>query len=312
MYSTVADAPVDTPINVTVNGSSVAVHSTSGVYFAAKAFGDGATLALHDGTTGLALTGNCQNQVYSTIGVSGTYLFEQRKATSIVVGYASAPGVVSLVTTKVTDDTAPRTLPSSRTMLRGAQERNRTAATGHDRRLQSLNLSRNWIGQIVSDSVNGSHCLGVDVASDDGYSVQLYNCEPNDNRQYFDNTFGQMRSPVLRATEGPPGCWYVNPAKQFYFDKGQIIFQECDKVDAGEDSVPKGSPQQFSFKFQDGAPAGKGHHIHHGDQCVEAYCRTPNKLSPLDFKYGDCKLRVASCSYDYKDDANKAQLFHFK
>jgi hypothetical protein len=51
----------------------------------------------------LNMTKNCSNQVFVNVGMenSTTDTFHVSKATSIVVGYASAPGVVSLVTAEV-------------------------------------------------------------------------------------------------------------------------------------------------------------------------------------------------------------------
>lgn len=101
MKATVADAPADATVKVDVKGSTVTVTSKAGTYFAARAFGADATLTLTQGDATLNLTKDCSNQVYTLSGNSTTYTFKQTKATSIVVGYASAAGMVSLVTTKI-------------------------------------------------------------------------------------------------------------------------------------------------------------------------------------------------------------------
>jgi hypothetical protein len=101
MKATVGNAPADSPIKVVVQGPLVTVTAQIGTFFAAKAFGAGATISPKSGDSSLSLTKECSNQVYSVDGKSTTYTFTQSKAESIVVGYASGPGVVSLVTAKV-------------------------------------------------------------------------------------------------------------------------------------------------------------------------------------------------------------------
>merc|ERR1711970_361734 len=64
MSSTVANAPTDTPIKVEVQGATVTVTSQSGTFFAARAFGEGATISPTSGDSSLSLTKDCSNQVY--------------------------------------------------------------------------------------------------------------------------------------------------------------------------------------------------------------------------------------------------------
>jgi len=106
MKSKVAAAPADAPVKIDVSGSIVKITSKAGTHFAAKAFGDGATLSTTDSS--LSLTKSCTNQVYTVSGNLTTYTFQHAKAASIVVGYASAPGVVSLVTAKIEALAAPK------------------------------------------------------------------------------------------------------------------------------------------------------------------------------------------------------------
>lgn len=101
MKSTVATAPTDSPVKVDVQGSTVTVSSKAGIFFAAKAFGEGASLSLSAGDASLNLTKTCTNQVYTVDGKSASYTFTHDKAESIVVGYSSKPSVVSLITVKV-------------------------------------------------------------------------------------------------------------------------------------------------------------------------------------------------------------------
>jgi hypothetical protein len=110
MQSTVEDAPADSPVKVEVQGSTVTVSLQPGITFAAKAFGEGATISPVD--TSLRLTRDCANQVY-TARKSSTYSFTHNKAESIVVGYHKpglipfAPGKVYLVTAKVPTTATP-------------------------------------------------------------------------------------------------------------------------------------------------------------------------------------------------------------
>jgi len=106
MKSTVTDAAADSPVKVLVQGSIVTVTSQAGIHFAIKAFGEGATISIDpaegpEGSKELSLTKDCSNQAYTMTGTPETYTFTHNKAESIVVGYASKPGVVSLVTAKV-------------------------------------------------------------------------------------------------------------------------------------------------------------------------------------------------------------------
>merc|ERR1711971_205745 len=59
-----------------------------GIYFAARAVGDGAKLYVRGAD--LNITKNCSNQVYTPLGNSTTYVFAASRAEGIVVGYASA------------------------------------------------------------------------------------------------------------------------------------------------------------------------------------------------------------------------------
>jgi len=107
MQHAVEDAPADSPIKVEVQGSTVTVSSQAGIRFAARAFGEGATIGLESPQdTSLRMTKDCKNQVYTVNGKSTTYAFTVLgKATSIVVGFHKpwggfAPGKVYLVTYK--------------------------------------------------------------------------------------------------------------------------------------------------------------------------------------------------------------------
>ena len=116
MMASVADAGAGAAATVTVSGSSVTVHADAGVFFAVRAVGAGATLSVGPGD--LAETADCTSQVYynGTGTSAGTWTLSHTKATSIVLGYASAPGVVSLVTAHIapsppTPPPAPAALP---------------------------------------------------------------------------------------------------------------------------------------------------------------------------------------------------------
>jgi len=100
MQSTVADAPADSPVKVEVQGSTVRVSSQAGITFAAKAFGEGATISVSGEDTSLRLTRECSNQVYTVNGNFATYLFTHNKAESIVVGYVK-PGLIPFLPGKV-------------------------------------------------------------------------------------------------------------------------------------------------------------------------------------------------------------------
>lgn len=115
MQHAVEDAPADSPIKVEVQGSTVTVSSQAGIRFAARAFGEGATIGLESPQdTSLRMTKDCKNQVYTVNGKSTSYAFTVLgKATSIVVGFHKpwggfAPGKVYLVTYKFpTEASAP-------------------------------------------------------------------------------------------------------------------------------------------------------------------------------------------------------------
>ena len=100
MKASVVDA-TDATVKVTVDGDKVTVTTPLAYYFAARAFGPGAELTLDGSDSFLLATANCTQQIYTntTNPTAGSYTFSQKGATSIVVGYAIKPGVVSLVTT---------------------------------------------------------------------------------------------------------------------------------------------------------------------------------------------------------------------
>lgn len=109
MQRNVERAPSDSPVTVEVHGSTVTVSSQHGVQFVAKAFGEGATLSAVD-ASGLQLTKDCSNQMYTVNGQSSSYTFSHNKAESIVVGYYKpgglipfAPGKVHLVEVKIVE-----------------------------------------------------------------------------------------------------------------------------------------------------------------------------------------------------------------
>lgn len=110
VLSAVTEAPANqTSIAVTVTGHHVQIKAAAGVYFAVRAFGDGA--ALFDFPAPILATANCSVQGYlnGTVDPPPAKIYTLQhndKTDRIVVAYATpeSAGAVSLVTTKVRSD----------------------------------------------------------------------------------------------------------------------------------------------------------------------------------------------------------------
>ena len=113
MMASVADAVAPFGATVAVSGAKVTVTANAGVFFAVRAVGAGATLSVGPGD--LAETADCTSQVYynGTGTSAGTWTLSHDKATSIVLGYASGPGVVSLVTAHIAPSPTPPPAPAA-------------------------------------------------------------------------------------------------------------------------------------------------------------------------------------------------------
>jgi len=107
MGTAVTEAPANqTSIAVTVTGHHVQIKAAAGVYFAVRAFGDGA--ALFDFPAPILATANCSVQGYlnGTVDPPPAKIYTLQhndKTDRIVVAYATpeSAGAVSLVTTKL-------------------------------------------------------------------------------------------------------------------------------------------------------------------------------------------------------------------
>ena len=73
------------------------------VYFAAKVFGDGATLTCHEGFNNITHTANCTSQLYTVSDLAkGPQFFicDHAKASSITIGYGTG-AAISLVSAQL-------------------------------------------------------------------------------------------------------------------------------------------------------------------------------------------------------------------
>lgn len=178
MRSPVVNAATDSPVKVVVKGNLVTVTSKAGIYFAARAFGAGATLAPMSGDSSLKPTGNCSNQVFTVSGNSTTYSFTQDHATKIVVGYASKPGAVSLVTAEAAAVASPQDMscPSSPAPIHASAKITTTAAASCDKVKDEV---RARIAGQASGAWHDPHNNGTYYLDDDTNRIQVHRVTGN-------------------------------------------------------------------------------------------------------------------------------------
>ena len=108
--STIMNAPTvaagpghEADVSATATGNVVTIKPSLGYFFAAKAFGSGATISPPTGL--IAMTTNCSNQVYfngtGTEAPADYTVTVSAGTTKVVVGYAKGPGAVSLITVPI-------------------------------------------------------------------------------------------------------------------------------------------------------------------------------------------------------------------